>query len=804
MGKVIGLLLLGAGIVLGVVCSGGQVAAEPVSWMNGTPTVVDEKPIRGEDWQVCPTFFSVTKVDGLPEPQQVCRMSGEQMTVGTYFENGGTPKAAVSFALDGTMRPLRGVCEYLWGCLYAGSTDTFVKVHAETTTRVVSLYKQASRSVRTYFDSVEGRVVSTFERTMADLVISDQSGRKLSVGGMALSGNGQWLVVELRGLGLLRVNLTDLSVRRLTAGGPPYGIGMDPILHLAISNDGRHVVQAGENAGFTMIEVVEGCGEPLGEEVGQTFAAGAQPCPSSSASVWELFPGFRIALHPRFSHSGDRLKFWVGAWGQTARQVVLRAPGSDVVPAYDYVALGDSFTSGEGETDGAYLPQPEERERCHVSPRSYPYLVGHLPGVVMVNRGCAGAKIADVTSGEGAQFDPLDIARVMSVGIGGNDAGFMTKLRACVQPGTCEWVEGPGRWQTAQEIGRLYDKLIHLYRHLAVNAEGTALYAVGYPLIIRTDAPCRGLTGMLLDAAERQFMVEGLAYMNSVIQAAAQAAGIRYVDMSVAFAGRELCRGTALPAMNGLRIGDDISPVSEWPQLKIIGSETFHPTPYGHQLLAATIGRQYPEFLYASPCGCATASPMPQPPTYWTDEGREDPYQQHALAFLDASRTIPSGEIGVTFHNHTFAPHSVVRIEMHSENYLLGEMIADEQGGLTAQFTLPDAGEGYHTIHAYGMSPGLIAVDLYQEILVERPDSAALASGDTRRSEVGPTGGVISSTSLPASLGSQSTVANENSSFSANPPVADYPWTAWLPVVFGAGIAGIILLWYFLARRQSG
>ena len=33
-----------------------------------------------------------------------------------------------------------------------------------------------------------------------------------------------------------------------------------------------------------------------------------------------------------------------------------------------------------------------------------------------------------------------DAPEVISLGVGGNDIGFMDKLKACIMPDTCEWV----------------------------------------------------------------------------------------------------------------------------------------------------------------------------------------------------------------------------------------------------------------------------------------------------------------------------------------------------------------------------
>lgn len=117
------------------------------------------------------------------------------------------------------------------------------------------------------------------------------------------------------------------------------------------------------------------------------------------------------------------------------------ASASRARPARGYVALGDSFSSGEGT--GVYTAGTDSAtNHCHRSPLAYPRLLKastpHLGRLTFV--ACSGAVTADlyaastVNAGEGPQLDALrGRTKAVSLTIGGNDAVFGYVARTCVQ-----------------------------------------------------------------------------------------------------------------------------------------------------------------------------------------------------------------------------------------------------------------------------------------------------------------------------------------------------------------------------------
>ncbi len=114
-------------------------------------------------------------------------------------------------------------------------------------------------------------------------------------------------------------------------------------------------------------------------------------------------------------------------------------------PLTQYVALGDSFQSGEGA--GAYLPLTDVNgNKCHRSAYAYPRRLVDA-GVVTLNLdfgACSGAVINDLavsynpnqppyTDGI-AQLDRLSSStKLVTLGIGGNDMKFAEVLESCVK-----------------------------------------------------------------------------------------------------------------------------------------------------------------------------------------------------------------------------------------------------------------------------------------------------------------------------------------------------------------------------------
>lgn len=744
-----------------VVCFARPVAG--ADWTSEPPHVHDRAAITVPDRPYCATPLLIIVIQGQGQ-REACVMSGKHMDIASYYGSDYRPRLAVRHFSESTYSGLRGICEAVWGCLYVGGTDTLVEIRPAGLARYAYVHARASSLIRYEIDTSTGLLEASFTPDGRS-PLRDVVGRPLPVGTVAVSREGRWLLVEVRNVGLVRVDLQTSELRHIALPQGMYGVGRDPSVQAVISEDGRVVVSMGENVGLAIMTVDAHCGVAI--RVDAPLLDRSSSCPEAPLDPQSFAPRFRIGVDPWIDASGGELRFTAGSYGGIVERVILRAADYNEQYERDYLALGDSFTSGEGETDRGWYRR--EKGNCQVSRRSYPYLLAQLLQFSMLkteNAACAGARMTEIFQSERGrqrQFEPLLTAKMITVGIGGNDAGFMTKLRACAAPTVCEWTLPERRYDTALEIQRLYPELARLYARLRAEAPSSRVYAVGYPRIAEPTEPCIDPVVAVLSREERQFMIEGVAYLNRVIKAAAGAAGITYLDVEEAYAGRSLC-GLYPRAINGLRLGSDIAPVSVLPRLKLISSGSFHPTPLGHRYVAAAIASQWPGLGEPAPCSCVPAV-VPDPEEYWGAR-RQESARQLALPFANAS-VGPGESFDVSVPEGVLKVGTTARVVIHSSPIELGATTVGE-GVLSLSAQLPAGIEsGYHTLHVFAESITGHALDIYQEVLVlegatrsttdnseelEAAEALVSVTGPSERDSV-PKPSVLGKTVPPASAG---------------------------------------------------
>ena len=113
---------------------------------------------------------------------------------------------------------------------------------------------------------------------------------------------------------------------------------------------------------------------------------------------------------------------------------VTTMPAAEAAAAVNYVALGDSYSSGLGA--GSYISSSGS---CDRSNNAYPeqWAAAHAPAS-FVSVACAGATTSDVI---GSQVSALSASTTLvSLTIGGNDAGFSSTMETCVLKSTSSCV----------------------------------------------------------------------------------------------------------------------------------------------------------------------------------------------------------------------------------------------------------------------------------------------------------------------------------------------------------------------------
>ncbi|MGR6321055.1 SGNH/GDSL hydrolase family protein [Micromonospora soli] len=203
-------------------------------------------------------------------------------------------------------------------------------------------------------------------------------------------------------------------------------------------------------------------------------------------------------------------------------------PGVAQAATVNYVALGDSYSSGVGAG-------PYDLSTCLRSEKSYAPLWAAAHQVTSFRfPACGGAVTADVIN---SQVGALSSGTTLvTITIGGNDAGFADVMTSCRfgSTSTCEnAVNGAKAFATTTLPGRL-DATYAAIRNRAPSAR---LVVLGYPRLFETTW-C-GLLAM--STYKRTILNQAADVLNGVIAGRAGVAGATFVDARPAFAGHGVC-----------------------------------------------------------------------------------------------------------------------------------------------------------------------------------------------------------------------------------------------------------------------
>ncbi len=162
------------------------------------------------------------------------------------------------------------------------------------------------------------------------------------------------------------------------------------------------------------------------------------------------------------------------------------APIPEIQPL-KIVAIGDSFTSGDGlfpYIDGTDQPGVDE---CHRSVQGYPHKVAEaLPESSVDNVACSGSDTTGVetgTKGEKSQLDALGAdTDVVLMTDGGNDEMSLGHIKElCQDQGCAKGTDVYNSVQVAIESPRHINKVADLLRKIRTNAKNAKVLFMGYP-----------------------------------------------------------------------------------------------------------------------------------------------------------------------------------------------------------------------------------------------------------------------------------------------------------------------------------
>ena len=250
-----------------------------------------------------------------------------------------------------------------------------------------------------------------------------------------------------------------------------------------------------------------------------------------------------------------------------------------------YVALGDSYSSGEGVTPFVEGTDSEENP-CHRSTRSYPELFAtgrEGKRYRYLSFACAGATTEDFFAGGRSVDTPDGQAATVPLGadlitltIGGNDLGFGQVMATCT---FSNCTKNRGYDDMPERIEALRPKLRRVYEALTDRAKEARILVVAYPRFltnVKRVRYCPNDAG--LSPEEKNWLNGHLEHVNRVTRAEAEAAGATFVDVEDAFAQHEVCTREAWSI--GIH---DRHPT--W---------SYHPNAKGHRAMAAALERAVP------------------------------------------------------------------------------------------------------------------------------------------------------------------------------------------------------------------
>ncbi len=611
--------------------------------------------------------------------------------------------------------------------------------------------------------------------------------QKPYVYGQIFSENKRFGVFWLNWQQFVRVDFkTGISTAFINRRGAWYD-GLYTSRVSEITNDGQYAFM---DDGGSVVEIQAGCGyviDPL--TYAGTIDYSVINCREQHLDTTPIvgYSGWRTMF--RLAPDEKSATYWMTTFPYTANTY---EPSKVTVTAgsgggrLSYLALGDSYSSGEGDTelnpqtnDKYYLDGTDKdgtdrspREKCHVSSRSYPFYLASIMQVRddMKSVACSGAVIDDL-SGEGEymgqrtddgtprlqgaanpenlQLDAMNQyipgrvrqielvkqakPRVITLTAGGNDAHFGEIISTCINvpflssdaTATCYFADSDsGRATLRNYISDQYEPLKKLYISLHAASPDSKIYVVGYPQFVNHTVDNRQCAANVrLNKAEREMVNESVGYMNSVIEHAAAAAGVKYIDISDALKGHMLCDSKENPGqvyVTGIALGGTNET-----------QESYHPNDGGHVMMTNAIkravdGQSLLAYRYCD--GGVTLCPdtsvvKPDAPSYFG--ALQKPLRKSITLPIAPAQVQKGTEIVATVDPSTLRANSTMSVTLLSQPRILDPITTLEDGGIRATIRIPDDIEpGYHTLILTGESVSGDPVEIidFFEIIASEAD----------------------------------------------------------------------------------
>lgn len=564
------------------------------------------------------------------------------------------------------------------------------------------------------------------------------------------SNNGRWMLIFDASGYLIRLDLQELTIStfRVAVSSEDFWPA------IAISDTGRYIAVNDRVSKFYVMDT-EGCSQELGyiknpsELSSCTRRSLRDYAQEYFASLAELYPDF---------YSDDIMRVrGIGITGE-GDEVYFRAPNTKI--GTNYIALGDSYSSGEGA--GGYLSGTNAPliNTCHTSRNSYPYLISKSLNLDSVHSvACSGAKLHNIFGGSrlnAAQnrFYPVDQslgkwlpgyrwqiehirdanpAEIVTLGIGGNNIGFSNKVLNCVtKSGSC-FNTYEERLSIAIEINKQFDEMVGVFSSVRTAVKNKSpfgkVFVIGYPSIVSSSGYC-SLDVRLTDE-ERLLANDLINFLNRTIKAASDRAGTIFVGIESSLNGNRLCDSSSNKAINGV--------TPSWI------TSSYHPNALGHKMIADRILQSTNNLSIRMPRTPDTSMGAPSPLSSSLVSGMSPGGGAiHRLSFGDevindivGVGDKVTGVIGGAAHGVKNGVKSVFSI--FSTPTDVGEFVSQENGDIVYDFVIPNSiPPGFHTLHVFTEDTDGNVLDIYKTFYLA--SSSHDWDGDGIRNELEPCG----------------------------------------------------------------
>lgn len=714
--------------------------------------------------------------NGIPRFYQGQVTYGQHIVFTQYTGQNNTPNWAVRSLTDQYFRRIQGIGisnslrlvpgtdtliwrtytgNYIYGGLATTREAWLVLKPVENVAgfiRKTVAYKIDQSKARNWFTYVDGNSI-----------------RQRQVNGYANSPNGRYVVAWIDYNYQVKLNLDENTIQYIGyfPGSNSGGYKSNYPAPAAIDNTGRYVFTLSNRVVDTI-----NCGKQIiDQNVGSGIDTNKTPgCP---VTYLRSMVTNNVGYNGYDSYyrwvNGDRdLEFFTRSYSDNINQPLTRLVLSlepYETTRLDYLALGDSYSSGEGDIDrksdgtSYYTQETDFKGGCHLSTRSYPFLLRdyyHFDISHMRSVACSGAELQpdfittpDTYYGQSSRLRGLSDAdrkakqevslqnfipgnipqlefikkykpKIVTFTAGGNDIGFGRILQYCATPvwenavftvnSDCGYAQDNSVLRSLLDdaIDSQYDYTKLFINRIKLASPDTTVVIIGYPSFITSDnsSACEPNVG-LLSKAEIRMINSEVVHMNNVLQRAAYDTGVGFVNTTHSLDGGRMCEGSKY--VTGLAdIGWN---PEEYPR------ESFHPNHLGHQKIAQAIIDSHELISSLAPQSPPDVS-QPTKVTYQIDGA-----VNNGVLYKDDQ----TGNLSVD--PYLFEPKSTVTATMYSNTIDLGNYNAQGDGSLAAQIDTYDLPIGKHVLVLNGKSFSGEAVQYYQFLQVDASQNDADGDG---------------------------------------------------------------------------